>query len=688
MAKLPLLALAACLMAASSLAESNELFSFQTGIDMGSSYAGGLTYDKTNHRLFLTGGTYARGFFVPESRGFDFDGKVNSDCFFVSIRLANETQTSTEWDQPTRLGYVKDPEACSTAHFISNHDRLFLGASASGESMGRTDVEGDVLPQLADVSLFGEVISVSLAHLYQTAPVLPQHYIFGGHGFYQSEVNYPFAITSKPQIKNSTGEIDDDDVRDEPIYVASLYSKYGGKWSHESDQDEVDLTTPYVRGNVWGIAIQKINVNPSDATNTLSILESPTHMEREWMKNYQTTDFQKLQATDMVFVNGNLLLAGSTYDFAEQFAGEDRTQRDYQDYDGFLVKLDPETGDIATSGNPLEKMKMRIQSEGESDDIIEGICLHPADERGHVPYVYVVGKQHGHIHDNMDHPHYNGERTVDTNDIDTNEDKGGGFVMKIDMITMEIVWKDMVLGPTIEAVDCAVTDDGQLLYVAGNVKNGGVIPNWGEESKGKDDVWIRQYTVEEGPSDGIAMWQLQLGSDEDESLAKGGALTVDSNNQAILYGNTKGSMGRVRAEDLERPDATNDLFIMSISTEGVYLAPNPNPVFQIPRYYFGKSGTRHHVLIVSMFFVAVILFCVVMCCGTKWKPVDLWYYSRFSDIFDRNSRRSAEGKALNDMSETGFSQSGNSESLPDSVFVTGKSAGRHHDPCLEDRFVI
>ena len=61
-----------------------SMINFQTGIDFGSTFAGGMTYDKVQNRLFLTGGTYARGFFLPDSSSYQIRGKMNSDCFFIN----------------------------------------------------------------------------------------------------------------------------------------------------------------------------------------------------------------------------------------------------------------------------------------------------------------------------------------------------------------------------------------------------------------------------------------------------------------------------------------------------------------------------------------------------------------------------------------------------------------------------
>lgn len=589
---------------------------FQTGIDYGSTFAGGMVFDRDQNRVFVTGGTYARGFFEPEASAFEIQQHINSDCFYVGIHLPSSHNTTTaastpssgpSWENPTRLGYVQDPEACSTAHYIPNNERLFFGASASGASIGTTDIEGDVLPQRDDVSLFGEVISVSFEHLYGRAPVLPQHYLFGGHGLFQSEVNYPFAITSAPLHRNATSE----EASEEPIYVASLYSKYIGEWSEDDAATEVDLSNPYLNGNVWGIAIQKINTNPSDATDRASILDNPTHMSRAWKKNMETTYFQKLRAASMVYVNDRLLLAGSTYDFGFAFAGDDRKNRTYQDFDGFLVKFNPDTGGIPQSGTG-ERMMKRFESEGETDDILHGMCLHPADAAdGTVKYVYVVGSIAPKNED------FDAVLPNSTIEVD-----GSAYIAMVDLFSMETVWEAKLEKNSATATDCVVTDDASHLYVAGNIGAGWSLPT--QESNGGSDVWVRKYNLDNmqtGTTTQLYEWERQIGSDKDETLAKGGALVLDNDQNAILYGNTRGSVGRIRSDSLDRPDATNDIFILTISKDGEYAAPNPEPVFQIAESYFGQKPKRHHTIILIMTFLMLVFYCTMMGKELQWKQV-------------------------------------------------------------------
>ena len=613
-----------------------SMINFQTGIDFGSTFAGGMVYDKVQNRLFLTGGTYARGFFLPESSPLQMKEKINSDCFFTTIQLVNSTSDEmdvAQWKQPIRLGYVKDIEACSTAHYLTEHSRVFLGASASGQSFGKTDAQGDNLPQSRDVTLFGEVISLSLDHVYNIAPIIPQHYIFGGHGFFNAEVSYPFAITSLTEFVNSTKNATSADVHEdrydeeepkptEAIYVASLYSKYGGQWNKYLNATEIDIASPFVEGNVWGIAIQKIKVSQSNATDEYSLLADVPHMERVWSKNIETSNFQKLQAIGMIYVNDILLLAGSTYDIGPQFAGEERTYKSKQDYDGFLTKIDPSTGEMKTSNGTDEKMKVRIQSDFEVDDIVHGICLHPKNNvTGNVPFVYVVGSTENEL------------------DIYGNI-TGGGFIMQIDLYTMEVIWEDKIPGLDIDATDCVVTADGQWVYVIGHARNNAALHGW--TSNGGDDIWIRQY----GAISGQPRWEEQIGSNKDESLAKGGAIVLDNRNNAIIYGNTRGSIGRVRSLGLEIPDTTNDIFVMTVDFHGAYLAPDPNTIFQIPRFYLDERNGSHFAFISCMVVITIVILAVVLGTEATWKPINSAQVLRTSNIYPISSSRREERKSL------------------------------------------
>jgi hypothetical protein len=647
--------------------KTNQMINLQTGVDLGSSFVGGITFDKDKNRLFVTGGTYARGFFEPEYEEINYRNEANSDCFFAIVRLPNATETTLpQWDMPTRLGYVNDnPEACSTVHYMQNHERVFLlGALASGASLGDTDFEGsDKLPAKKDVALFGQVLSASLDHVFRNRPVIPQHYTFGGHGLFNSAVNYPFAIASAPRPINAT------DVHVPPIYVASLYSKYTSRWSDDFEDHEIDLTSPFINGNVWGIAVQKLLVNPSNATSPMALSESEElPMQRNWTKSFQTTYFQELQATAMVYVNDFLLLSGSTYDLGKDFAGEQRaeTSKDFQDYDGFLVKLNPESGEVASSGRPGEKMKLRIQSTSAKDDIINGICLHPAGRDGLVPYVYVVGRRIR----NYDHDGGLPVRvSVTKNNVTTLEFKdqpaheiGGAFIMQVDLFSMETVWEERVTSDYISAVDCVVTGDGTTIYVSGNVENGAFLP--GKSSHGGADVWVTKMNT----SDGKAEWTSQIGSDKDEHLAKGGSMVLDNDENPIICGNTKGSVGRVRVVGLDPPDNTTDVFIMTIDpSDGSYLEPNPDNVFQISTHFFiGSTTTKNHLLLSGLALSAVVVFLFLLGAERKWQPVDLWYYSYLADVFrdhkvvmenerltgDASSRDNSERSKQLDPSET------------------------------------
>jgi hypothetical protein len=575
-------------------AVSSTMINLQTGIDLGSTFAGGMTFDKEHNRLFLTGGTYARGLFLPEANYFHMKEQINSDCFLVAVELDSSDPVFT---RPTRLGYVKDAEACSTAHFMDNHNRVFLGGSATGHSMGRTDIDGDVLPQSEDVALLGEVISVSLDHVHGTAPVIPQHYVFGGHGFYDSAVNYPFAVAS--------------DDEGDFLYVASLYSKYTGQMSEDttSSDDELDMTHPYTEGNVWGIAMQKLTVRQSNATDEATLLENPVHLERQWQNEIETKNYEKLYAADMVFVNGMLLVAGSTVDVSEQFAGDERKYHTVQDMDGFLIKIDPETGRVPAVDDSRfgTKHKMRIQSNAGADEIVTSICLPHTDDIDR--HVYVTG--------------------YTTGLLDSTGDYSGGFIMKIDADTMEVVWLDQIHGENIEAIDCAVTDDGEWVYVTGNAKEGGALRNW--ESRGGYDIWVRKYNTFTGQ----AAWEIQLGSDQNESLAKGGAVVVDNEQNAVIYGNTRGNIGRERAQGLKIDDNTNDIFVMTITSEGAYLAPESDFYLQIPTFYAESEKQTHWVSISLAIVAAVVLLSVVLGIHCDWRPV--------SSFFPEE-----EGEALND----------------------------------------
>jgi hypothetical protein len=122
----------------------------------------------------------------------------------------------------------------------------------------------------------------------------------------------------------------------------------------------------------------------------------------------------------------------------------------------------------------------------------------------------------------------------------------------IDALDTPPIWsQQMKVTTTVDQVKCAITNDGAVLYVAGTVTDGGNMIDAGN-SAGGDDIFVAQLSSVSGDIN----WRKQIGTSGDERL---GSLAVDDSGNAILYGDTTGSMYR------EKNGSFADLFLFSVS---------------------------------------------------------------------------------------------------------------------------
>jgi len=110
---------------------------------------------------------------------------------------------------------------------------------------------------------------------------------------------------------------------------------------------------------------------------------------------------------------------------------------------------------------------------------------------------------------------------------------------------------------------CAVTSDGEKVYMAGTVKDGAVLlPDPSDAAKveatsyGGDDIFVAQYQT----TDGTLNYAKQLGTRQDDSLGQGTSLATNANGDAIVVGNTNGSLMRVKATPF-----TTNMFVLSLA---------------------------------------------------------------------------------------------------------------------------
>ncbi len=148
-----------------------------------------------------------------------------------------------------------------------------------------------------------------------------------------------------------------------------------------------------------------------------------------------------------------LIVVGSTNgaDVSNSLFGQTSNPKssNQTDWDGYILFLDPNTGavfeelmggsDLATI---VQRKAIRINSIGDGDDFINGVCVSP-DQR----YLYVVGSTQG---------------------IIQGIHKGGAFVIQYDMETWEMTWQYQQTGNETQGLAC--TADYDAVYIGGSTE--------------------------------------------------------------------------------------------------------------------------------------------------------------------------------------------------------------------------
>jgi len=154
------------------------------------------------------------------------------------------------------------------------------------------------------------------------------------------------------------------------------------------------------------------------------------------------------------------------------------------------------------------------------------------------------------------------------------KDKSGriskhAFLIKLNAETLDKVWARQlggVSGKDVIAYGCAVSPNDEVVYMAGTVADGDKIryETRSTESAGGDDIFVANYDSSNGKNNYVK----QTGSSKDDWLAKGNGIVADKEGNAILLGNSKGSMMRWREDQDENlapiHGLSSDIFVLSV----------------------------------------------------------------------------------------------------------------------------
>jgi len=239
---------------------------------------------------------------------------------------------------------------------------------------------------------------------------------------------------------------------------------------------------------------------------------------------------------------------------------------------GFVTKLNPSTGQLTKTGGIVQSNTIGGLVH---ETNVHGMCFQTGLEDIH--YIYVVGSINGRIDFDMN-----------PNDLSTKSNENiiarHAFITKIRMDNLEPVWSRQLGtagGTDVAAYGCTVTNDGTTVYMAGTIFGTDQISIPDQQSQNSQfvstvelpfahngsDIFVAKYNTN---TNGALNWVRQIGTSEDDQLARGKGITCDTHGNAIIVGNTRGSMFRNRGYEITQDFVEvqkNDVFIMSIGRE-------------------------------------------------------------------------------------------------------------------------
>lgn len=498
----------------------------QSGPDpVGGSFASQVVYDADDNMILVTGTTFGRFWQT------DFEGDETAGCFLATMELPNDANNQTfRYYDSGKVSSLTAHEGCSQLH--KNGNKVFLSGYAE---------TGGVLEELLNYA--------SVVPSKQHGMIVDINYeiptdeveIVGGRVLQDTAVVNPVALETRP------GESD--------VYVVSMSTDETGE--NPDYNSEVDPQQFYPYGNNFQMTISRLSMNGA-------LYEEETvqnSLDESWTKQYSTSG-----DNDGVFVSGvakltddTLIVVGSTSGYGAAFGS---TISKGTDTDGFITKIHPVTGAIRLDPNdPRHQSSVRVESLENKEDFVTGMCYDPTETK----YFYVVGSTSGSLNGLV------------------SDGNTRGFLMKVDALSLMPVWTEEIAAipsdgvqTQVEGVSCAITPDGSEIYVSGVVKDNAVLALSGTTTSfGGDDVYVAKYHT----LDGEKLFVRQVGSVADDSLAVRGSLATDTEGNAILVGNTEGSMFRERGSD-ETDVARMDVFAMTFArSDGTYVFPIDHPEY-------------------------------------------------------------------------------------------------------------
>jgi len=501
----------------------------------GPAYAGGVVYDSQANTALLTGATYMVSNMEVNPTSLCFTGLVD---LYTGDLKSQHTRGSQEFS-----------EACTAITFDTNRNSAYAIGSTEAWYNGEFQDKGDgkfIGNSGGAEWTQGESNSVSGGLIFQMDQNLQ---LWGGNRVVDYPVIYPVSVVTHPL-----------DV--DYLFVASMASEKTGEnagYSAGSNYPNFLATDNREYGSRFFLTVNRYKITdvpnfPGDEGDDV-----PNTLDKSWVSEFGTDVGEGVTVEGMVMAgNGNVLVVvGSTRGAGGPF---DTNEGD-NDMDGFILKINPEDGKLADISDG-SKFATRLDSVNKKDDYIFNVC----NDRFDHDAIYVVGKSEGHIRDLSD-----AEQPP--------EGSTHAFVAKVNLKSLRAEWLKhftmTIPGDGVrhaEALSCTVTPDSNgdnIVYVGGTVSDYASMDSNSKdvlESYGKEDIFVASMNGNTGDMN----WMQQMGTSENDRLATGQGLDVDSFGNAIVYAETTGNFYDEHGGINDAPD----LVIFTVNKrDGTYLTP-------------------------------------------------------------------------------------------------------------------
>jgi hypothetical protein len=470
----------------------------------GDSVAGGIAFDPKNGNVLHISGASSGSFFGAIDPS-------STNCFLATVSLDSP---DAPWSSLKALGNSDVPESCSTLMQMGDLDKLFIaGASLEGGLLTELRAPGSV-----KATVYGMIMQLDPTATSEDGGLTLE----GGRLMHEELVQYPISMTQDSEF----------------MYVASIVSE------DVSPNNDYESFVPlsYGHGTEFRINVKCFSLNYTPDPN-MSLQRT---LVSQWERDIGVQN-TGVYVGGLLFMSGSsLVLAGSTEGTGDAFPDVNPGQ----DFDGFVIELNPTTGALTSSS-------YRIESQYGRTEQVYGVCKQEGEES----IFYVVG--------------------ITTGDLMGAEDREPveeAFLMKLSIVPsigFEVEWvmqvgatpADQGGGSSVLGMACAVTNDGSHVYMVGRIDDGAVVNYPGNGASGGTDIFCVQLDQEEGAVNFVH----QFGSAKDDFVTD---VVVDADGNAFLYGTTFGTLYRDNVEQ------DQDVFIVEVSRadgtyEGAITTPPP-----------------------------------------------------------------------------------------------------------------